>query len=129
MAVVYIDEVFALNALMDYLLVLCAAKLAGEPLRRGRFALAALVGGLYAAITLLPGWGFLASPACKLAWAMLLCLVAYGGSKRLLRLHWCFSAWPPPSEGAYWPYSFWAAHPKPLTCPRCCCARRGAMWC
>lgn len=83
---VYIDEVFALNALMDYLLVLCAAKLAGEPLRRGRFALAALVGGLYAAVTLLPGGGFLASPACKLAWAMLLCLVAYGGSKRLLRL-------------------------------------------
>ena len=34
MEVVYIDEVFALNALVDYLLLLCAAKLAGEPDRK-----------------------------------------------------------------------------------------------
>ena len=32
--VVYIDEVFLLNALVDYLLLLSAAKLAGEPLHR-----------------------------------------------------------------------------------------------
>nr|WP_325213103.1 sigma-E processing peptidase SpoIIGA [uncultured Oscillibacter sp.] len=35
MTVIYIDSVFALNALMDYLLLLCAARLAGLPLRRG----------------------------------------------------------------------------------------------
>lgn len=41
MTTVYIDEVFFLNALVDYLLLLCAAKLAGEELRRLAFALAA----------------------------------------------------------------------------------------
>ena len=34
--VVYIDSVFVLNALMDYLLLLSAGRLAGVPLRRGR---------------------------------------------------------------------------------------------
>ena len=86
MEVVYIDEVFALNALMDYLLLLCAAKLAGEPFRRLRFALAALLGGLYAAGAVLPGWGFLTHPLCKLASAVGMALAAYGSSRRLLRL-------------------------------------------
>lgn len=90
MEVVYIDEVFALNALVDYLLLLCAAKLAGEPFRRLRFALAALAGGLYAAGAVLPGWGFLTHPLYKLAAAVGMVLVAYGGSRRLLRLTMVF---------------------------------------
>ena len=45
---VYVDSVFVLNALMDYLLVLCAARLAGIPLRRRRYLLAGLLGGAYA---------------------------------------------------------------------------------
>ena len=49
MTVVYVDSVFVLNALMDYLLVLCAARLAGIPLRRRRYLLAGLLGGAYAA--------------------------------------------------------------------------------
>ena len=39
MTVIYIDSVFVLNALMDYLLLLAAARLAGLPLRRGRYLL------------------------------------------------------------------------------------------
>jgi len=46
LTVVYVDSVFVLNALMDYLLVLCAARLAGIPLRRRRYLLAGLLGGL-----------------------------------------------------------------------------------
>ena len=37
--VIYVDTLFLLNALVDYLLLLAAARLAGEPLRRVRFAL------------------------------------------------------------------------------------------
>ena len=39
MTVIYIDSVFLLNGLMDYLLLLCAARLAGVHVRRfgGRF--------------------------------------------------------------------------------------------
>ena len=90
MTVVYIDEVFLLNTMVDYLLLLSAARLTGEVLRRGRMALAALLGGLYAALSYLPGWGFLSHPLCKLASAVGMTLVAFGGSRRLLRVSLVF---------------------------------------
>lgn len=87
---VYIDEVFLLNTLVDYLLLLCAARLAGEPLRRGRMVLAAVLGGVYAALVFLPGWGFLARPLCKLAAPVGMTLTAFGSSRRLLRVSLIF---------------------------------------
>ena len=92
MTVIYIDSVFLLNALMDYLLLLCAGRLAGLPLRRGRYALAALAGGAYAAAVFLPGLGFLAQTPVKLAAGVLLGLIAYGGEEKLLRLVLLFFA-------------------------------------
>lgn len=86
MTVIYIDSVFVLNALMDYLLLLAAARLAGLPLRRGRYLLGALFGGAYAAAVFLPGLGFLAAMPVKLAAGVLLGLIAYGGEEKLLRL-------------------------------------------
>ena len=47
MTVVYLDRVLLLNLLVDYLLLLTTARLAGIPLRRGRLALCAAVGALY----------------------------------------------------------------------------------
>ena len=86
MTVVYVDSVFVLNALMDYLLVLCAARLAGIPLRRRRYLLAGLLGGAYAVAVFLPGLGFLSATPVKLAAGILLALAAYGGEAKLLRL-------------------------------------------
>jgi len=83
--VIYIDTLFLLNALVDYLLLLAAARLAGEPLRRWRFALGAGLGGVYAVAIFLPGLSFLAHPLCRLASAALMMVVSYGGSRRLLR--------------------------------------------
>ena len=83
---VYVDSVFVLNALMDYLLVLCAARLAGIPLRRRRYLLAGLLGGAYAVAVFLPGLGFLSATPVKLAAGVLLALAAYGGEAKLLRL-------------------------------------------
>ena len=85
MTVIYVDTLFLLNALVDYLLLLAAARLAGEPLRRLRFALGAALGGLYAVAIFLPGLAFLAHPLCRIASAALMLLAAYGGSRRLLR--------------------------------------------
>ena len=70
---------------MDYLLLLCAARLAGEPLKRLRFALGAVLGGGYAVAIFLPGLGFLERPACRLAAAVLMALAAFWGSRRLGR--------------------------------------------
>ena len=49
MTVVYLDSVFLFNALLDYLLFLSTARLAGIPLRRRRYLLCGVLGGLYAA--------------------------------------------------------------------------------
>ena len=92
MTVIYADTLFLLNALVDYLLLLSAARLAGEPLRRGRFALGAALGGGYAVAIFLPGLAFLAHPLCRLASAALMLLLAYGGSRRLLRQGVLFAA-------------------------------------
>ena len=42
LTVIYVDTLFLLNAIVDYLLLLCSARLAGERLSRLRFALGAL---------------------------------------------------------------------------------------
>lgn len=86
MTVVYIDALFLLNLTVNYLLLLAAARLAGETLRRGRMALGAALGGLYAAAVFLPGMEFLTHPLCKLGAAVLMLLCAFGGSRRLLRV-------------------------------------------
>lgn len=86
MTVIYIDSVFLLNTVMDYLLLLAAARLAGLPLRRRRYLLGGLAGGAYAAAVFLPGLGWLSAVPVKLAAGILLCLIAYGGESRLLRL-------------------------------------------
>lgn len=85
MEIVYIDVLFFLNLLTDYLLCLAAARLCGLYLKRRRYALAALLGALYAVSCVLPGLGFLASPPGKLAVGILLGWVAFGGEKQLLR--------------------------------------------
>lgn len=86
MTVVYVDSVFLLNGLMDYFLLLAAARLAGVPPRRGRYLLAAILGGVYAVAVFLPGWGFLAAWPVKLAAGTLLSLLAFGGEERFFRM-------------------------------------------
>lgn len=86
MTVVYVDSVFVLNAVMDYLLLLVTARLAGIPLRRGRYIGAALAGGAYAVAVFLPGLGFLAASPVKLAAGLLLAVAAFGGEARFFRL-------------------------------------------
>lgn len=86
MTVVYIDSLFLLNLVVNYLLLLSAGKLAGEPLRRCWLAVGAALGALYAACVFFPGTGFLLHPLCKLGVGVLMLLLAYGGSRHLLRV-------------------------------------------
>ena len=53
MKTVYADSLIALNAALDYLLLLAAGKLCALPLRRWRLGLGALWGGMYALLALL----------------------------------------------------------------------------
>lgn len=84
MPVVYVDRVFVLNLAVDYLLLLTTATLAGTPLRRGRFALWAAAGGIYAALVFV--WPVLAHPLCKAGMGVLLALGAFRREIRPWRL-------------------------------------------
>lgn len=86
MTVVYIDALFLLNFVVNYLLLLASARLAGEVFHRLRMAAGAVLGALYAAAVFFPGMGFLLHPLCKLGTAVLMLLCAFGGSRRLLRV-------------------------------------------
>lgn len=86
MTVVYLDSVFLFNALLDYLLFLSTARLAGIPLRRRRYLLCGVLGGLYAAAVFLPGGGFLTETLVKAGVGLLLALIAFGRETHFLRL-------------------------------------------
>ena len=90
--VLYADILFTLNALIDYLLLLLAARAAGEPLRRLRFLLAAAVGGIYAVMIFVPGFSFLSSGRYKVMSAGLMLLIAYGATRQLWKQSLIFLA-------------------------------------
>ena len=92
MTVVYIDSLFLLNLIVDYLLLLGSARLSGAVLCRPRMALGAVLGAAYACAVFLPGLGFLTHPAVELSIAVAMALIAYGGGKRLLRSFLAFLA-------------------------------------
>ena len=89
---VYADEAFLLNAAVDYLLLICGAKLGGGRLLRLRFALAAALGGLYAAAALSPRLAFLQALPVKLASLAAMLLLAYGVGRHTLRAGLLFLA-------------------------------------
>lgn len=86
MTVVYIDLLFLVNLIANYLLLLAAGRMAGAALRRWRIGLAAAAGALYAALLFLPGLAWLAQWPCKLAAGILMVLAAYGSELLLLRV-------------------------------------------
>lgn len=85
MQVIYLDSVFFLNGLADYLLCLCAGRLCGLVLRRGRYAAAALFGALYAVAVFLPGLSFLSLPASRLGAGIMMGLIAFSREQQPLK--------------------------------------------
>ncbi len=92
LGVVYIDAVFVLNTLMDYLLLLSTARLSGIGLVRWRYWLGAVLGGVYAVAVFLPGLGWLSAWTGKGLCAVVMVSVAFGGQPLLLRLGLVFCA-------------------------------------
>lgn len=82
---VYIDGVFLLNFLVDFLLLLAATRICGYPIRGGRTLLAALLGGVYAACCLLPGFYFLGNTLWRVVSLGGMAVIAYGFTKSALR--------------------------------------------
>lgn len=86
MKTVYADDMFVLNLLIDYFLLLATAKLCALPLQRKRFLAAAGLGALYAVLLLFPRFQpLLATPAAKLGTGLLITLSAYGTAPGIAR--------------------------------------------
>lgn len=105
---IYLDSLFALNAIIDYFLLLCAARVTGAVLHRGRIALAAVLGGLWAVACVLPGFEFLSFAPVKLVPAVFMALIAFGGEQRLWRCLVGFLAVSAAFGGAVWAASMLA---------------------
>lgn len=84
---VYVDLAFAVNAVIDYLLLVCSARLSGAAIRRGRLLLAAALGGSFAAGSFF--WAFLQYWPVGLAVAAGMILVAFGAQRSSLRQGCC----------------------------------------
>lgn len=81
---VYLDLVGILNFLVDFLLLLGTNRLSGFPLGAKRCALAAVLGGVYGGVCMLPGFRFLGSLLWRVVCLGLMAAIAFG---------WGRSAW------------------------------------
>lgn len=92
MTVVYLDSFLLINFIFNYLLILASAKLGGELIRKWRFAMAALLGAIYAAFSFFPPLQLFLHPIYKLSAALLMILISFGRTRRLLRISVIFLA-------------------------------------
>lgn len=83
---IYLDRVFALNFLVDALLLSATAHIGGIPRRRGRLLLCALSGASYAAAVYLPQLDVLAHPVIRIGAGALLGVAAFWPERKRLRL-------------------------------------------
>jgi len=83
--VVYLDMVFFLNFAVDFLLLLGTNRLTGFPSGYLRCLVSSLLGGLYAAMCLLPGFSFLGSALWRFVSLALMGTLAFGWNKSALQ--------------------------------------------
>jgi len=102
MKYIYVDSLFLLSLVTDYLLCLVTGRFCGLYLKRLRYFMAALFGAVYSVLVFLPGLSFLALPVMELACAFFMGLIAFGGEKRLLRCMGVFLAVSASFGGAVW---------------------------
>ena len=89
---VYLDVVFVLNGVVNYLLLNASARLVGSIARRGRLIGAAVLGAAYASLTFLPGCSFLSGVVWRIGALGAMLLLAFGPSGRTIPLGGMFLA-------------------------------------
>lgn len=82
---VYVDLLFGLNTVINYLLLRGSAAIGGCPVRLGRLAAAAGIGGLYAVAVVLPGLDRLQGLAFQALCAGLMLVTAFGWKRNTVK--------------------------------------------
>ena len=111
MEVIYIDSLFLLNLVIDYVLTVMCAQVCGVRLRRRRYAFAALAGAVYAVAVYLPGLGWLKSAPFRLAAGALMALIAFAGEERPMRCAVVFFAVAAAFGGFIWAIALAGGYP------------------
>lgn len=86
------EAMFALNAAIDAMLLVCSGRLCGACLSARRVCAAAALGGVYAVLALVPALGFLQNGLIRLCVMALMLLLAFGWGRKLPRLAVMFLA-------------------------------------
>ena len=92
MQVVYVDSLFIINIVINYILLLVTAKICGAVTPRLRLLGGAALGAFYAVAAVLPLPAFFVNLLVKAAVGILMVLIAFGGQARLLRVILVFFA-------------------------------------
>lgn len=82
---IYLDLVVLLNFLVDFLLLLGTNRLSGFPSGKLRCALAAVLGGVYAGVCLLPGFRFLGNLLWRVVCLCLMGVIAFGWERSAVK--------------------------------------------
>lgn len=82
---VYLDGVLLLNFLVDSLLLLAAGRLCGHPAKLARVVAGGALGGVYAAVCLLPGFAFLGNFLWRTVSLAAMAAITYGWSVSAIR--------------------------------------------
>lgn len=105
METIYIDRLFVLNYICDYLILLGSARVCGLLLRRIRYAVGALFGAFYAVLSVFPSFAFLSLLPVKLAAGILMALIAFAKEERFWRCTAVFFAVSALFGGTLWAIS------------------------
>lgn len=105
MEIIYIDSLFFLNLITDYLLCLAAARICALRFRRLRYFAAALFGAAYAVAAYLPQLSFLSHPLMKLSAGIGMGLISFAPELRPLRCTAVLLAVSAAFGGALWAMS------------------------
>ena len=78
---IYLDLILLLNFAVDYLLLQGTNRLTGYPAAYGKNVFGAIMGGVYGAVCVIPGFRFLGSGLWRLVFLMLISVVSFGWNK------------------------------------------------
>ncbi len=85
METIYLDELFLLNLVIDYFLLLGTAKICSLPFRRRRFLAGSALGALWCCLSLIPSLAWLDAPVMRPGRAAAMTLTAFGKERRIWR--------------------------------------------
>lgn len=113
MRILYLDALFVLNLVVNYLLLLSTAKIAAVHIPRWRIGLGALLGAVYAVMAFLPQFGFLLAAPMRIVSGVSMALIVFGSKRGFLRVTLIFFAVSAAFGGVIFALSLFAGTPAP----------------